>query len=121
MGDNMTALPITGQQPTAAAAAAFGTRVAAMGPTSVGAARPTGIAVANIHQGQPAACSYTCHMRNPLQPQTVQQAITQQHFLYSSCTIATWFSVLYDMLDLKRRRLVSNFVAKQLEVSTNCV
>ncbi|GFY44249.1 polyadenylate-binding protein 1 [Trichonephila inaurata madagascariensis] len=78
MRANMTARPITGQQPTAAAAAASGTRVAAMGPTSVGAARPTGIAAANVNQGRPAAYKYTSNMRNPPQPQTVQQAVTQQ-------------------------------------------
>ncbi|PRD25353.1 UNVERIFIED_CONTAM: pabpc1-a [Trichonephila clavipes] len=78
MRANMTARPITGQQPTAAAAAASGTRVAAMGPTSVGAARPSGIAAANVNQGRPAAYKYTSNMRNPPQPQTVQQAVTQQ-------------------------------------------
>ncbi|GFT95244.1 polyadenylate-binding protein 1 [Nephila pilipes] len=78
MRANMTARPITGQQPTAAAAAASGTRVAAMGPTSVGAARPAGIAAASVNQGRPAAYKYTSNMRNPPQPQTVQQAVTQQ-------------------------------------------
>ncbi|CAL1275490.1 unnamed protein product [Larinioides sclopetarius] len=77
MRAGMTARPITGQQPTAAAAAS-GTRVPAMGPTSVGAARPAGIAAANVPQGRPAAYKYTSNMRNPPQPQAVQQSVTQQ-------------------------------------------
>ncbi|GIY23106.1 polyadenylate-binding protein 1 [Caerostris darwini] len=78
MRTNMTARPITGQQPTAAAAAQSGTRVPAMGPTSVQAARPSAMAAANVNQGRPAAYKYTANMRNPPQPQTVQQAVTQQ-------------------------------------------
>ncbi|XP_055924930.1 polyadenylate-binding protein 4-like [Argiope bruennichi] len=78
MRAGMTARPITGQQPTAAAAAASGNRVPAMGPTSVGAARPAGIAAANVPQGRPAAYKYTSNMRNPPQPQAVQQSVTQQ-------------------------------------------
>lgn len=79
MRAGMNARPITGQQPTAAAAAAAasGTRVA-MGPTGVGATRPATIAAANVNQARPAAYKYTSNMRNPPQPQTVPQAVTQQ-------------------------------------------
>lgn len=74
----LNARPITGQQQTAAnaAAAASGTRVA-MGQTGVGAARPATMAAANVNQARP-AYKYTSNMRNPPQPQTVQQAVTQQ-------------------------------------------
>lgn len=80
MRAGMNARPITGQQPSAAAAvaAASSTRVAAMGPTGVGAARPATLAQASVSQARPAAYKYTSNMRNPPQPQAVQQAVTQQ-------------------------------------------
>uniref|UniRef100_A0A2L2Y0U4 Polyadenylate-binding protein n=1 Tax=Parasteatoda tepidariorum TaxID=114398 RepID=A0A2L2Y0U4_PARTP len=81
MRAGITARPITGQQPNAAAAAAAaatGTRVAAMGTTGVSAARPAGVPAPSVNQGRPAAYKYTSNMRNPPQPQTVQQAVTQQ-------------------------------------------
>ncbi|GIY64014.1 polyadenylate-binding protein 1 [Caerostris extrusa] len=76
MRTNMSARPITGQQATAAAAAAAatGTRVTAMGPTSVPAARPAGMASANVNAGRSPAYKYTANMRNPPQPQAVPQA-----------------------------------------------
>lgn len=80
MRGGMNARPITGQQPNAAAAAAAaaasGNRVA-MGPTGVGSARPANMAAANVNQARP-AYKYTSNMRNPPQPQTVPQAVTQQ-------------------------------------------
>lgn len=78
MRAGMNARPITGQQPNAAAAAAAasGTRVA-MGPTAVSAARPASMAASNVNPNRP-AYKYTSNMRNPPQPQTVQQAVTQQ-------------------------------------------
>lgn len=80
MRAGMTARPIIGQPNVAgAAAAASGTRVAAMASSGVGAARPAGgVPAANINQGRPAAYKYTSNMRNPPQPQAVQQAVTQQ-------------------------------------------
>ncbi|XP_035229744.1 LOW QUALITY PROTEIN: polyadenylate-binding protein 1A-like, partial [Stegodyphus dumicola] len=57
MRAGMNARPITANPP-AAAAAASGTRVAAMGPTGVGAARPTSMASANVNQ-RPATYKYT--------------------------------------------------------------
>jgi len=77
MRASMNARPITGQQPTAAQAAAAGTRVP-MGQPGVGTARPASMAAANVNQARPAAYKYTANMRNPPQPQSVPQAVTQQ-------------------------------------------
>lgn len=83
MRTGMNARPITGQQPAAAAAAAAasavvsGGRVPTMGPTAVGAARPT-MPAASVNQGRPAAYKYTSNMRNPPQPVSVPQASVQQ-------------------------------------------
>jgi len=77
MRAGMNARPITGQQPTAAQAAATGTRVP-MGQPGVGTARPASMAAANVNQARPAAYKYTANMRNPPQPQSVPQAVTQQ-------------------------------------------